>query len=970
MKAALLRRVLISLVYIYAWAQNDTIVIDTMGIRIVTNEPTLEEYLEIFSALDTTAITTGVLFDRATLYSFGWPNGEGDTLDYFSWRTFYRELRIATIANPLPELETYIDKVLVPSYAKNQIPIGVLHYRYQFIRLDAVNKGWLLYQGGKLYDVSPPDSSIYGEAVLFAVAPLKAVAPVGGCVLVVDSTTFFTNVVDSGQIVMLEIRSASDSMWVPIMQQNYYCAFNTPGTYYFHVRAITMQGDTLYNVFHIKVKDLDGVAAKSSGCIPPFADIQVTIEASIPYSGWSYTGNPNDINGAKGKADVYVWLAPGHTQITRPFILLDGFDPFLPDGTQSRNNYDLYCLLNQQEDTVSTVSLLQNVYCFDIITVNWHGGADWIQKNAFALVEILQWINANKVGKYKNVVVGPSMGGIIARYALSYMEQNNIPHDVGILICWDSPHRGANVPLGLQYYMDFWADYFPLADIREIFKKVVEMLDSPASRQLLIEYYKAYTFCYIFRIIKRSLLKRDTIWRCTHFSGTDSMRIQLVNELNALGNYPQQPYLIAVANGSGIGQPQRNSQCDVFSTNEPIVELLIYADILVGTVKVLYGIAKGLPDPSVPPGEYTIFEGEVLKKNIPSFLCSLLSSLAHTYLPCNVAREVKVQSDKPQLDRSPGGWFPEFCEMMTEPFGISGCILSISNTSGIFQIYQTLHNDRWNHEPTLSTLDVDHSITDFFYSNITTQQTPFDTIFYTTQPDPTAVGYPCSWNEQHSDLTQQKRDFLLTFVPYILKDDIYIQNEVLYMPPTSEVVEIQAKNAIFIGRNVTSSLPQGDVIVESGQKIIFRAGNKIVGKPGLHIKPGASARAVIQAPNLTCPPPGDVDRINPYSGVTVAKGGGVTMASKTPSFPMKEPIVKEPSIKVYPNPTRGVLHVVLPDDAPAEIVVLDLLGRPIAKWQVTQQQAILELPDRITKGIYFLIIKQDQHLWHRKFFRY
>ncbi len=43
------------------------------------------------------------------------------------------------------------------------------------------------------------------------------------------------------------------------------------------------------------------------------------------------------------------------------------------------------------------------------------------------------------------------MGGVIARYALRKMEDAGMEHQVSLYISHDSPHLGANVPLGALY---------------------------------------------------------------------------------------------------------------------------------------------------------------------------------------------------------------------------------------------------------------------------------------------------------------------------------------------------------------------------------------------------------------------------------------------------------------------------------------------------------------------------------------
>ena len=66
------------------------------------------------------------------------------------------------------------------------------------------------------------------------------------------------------------------------------------------------------------------------------------------------------------------------------------------------------------------------------------------------LVELIKSINNSKVGNEKNIVIGPSMGGLISRYALNYMESQNIDHDTRLYISFDAPHTGANVPIGFH----------------------------------------------------------------------------------------------------------------------------------------------------------------------------------------------------------------------------------------------------------------------------------------------------------------------------------------------------------------------------------------------------------------------------------------------------------------------------------------------------------------------------------------
>src|SRR5690606_17149711 len=118
------------------------------------------------------------------------------------------------------------------------------------------------------------------------------------------------------------------------------------------------------------------------------------------------------------------------------------------------------------------------------------GGSDFIQRNAMVLVELLNEINAQKTGDQQNVVIDPSMGGLISRYALRYMEMNSLEHDTRLYVSFDSPHKGANIPIGFQHLFNYMAKG-PVGDAT-LNAIVDEMLSSPASRQMLVDHFEGH----------------------------------------------------------------------------------------------------------------------------------------------------------------------------------------------------------------------------------------------------------------------------------------------------------------------------------------------------------------------------------------------------------------------------------------------------------------------------------------------
>lgn len=66
----------------------------------------------------------------------------------------------------------------------------------------------------------------------------------------------------------------------------------------------------------------------------------------------------------------------------------------------------------------------------DFIVLDFKHGNDLLERNALTLVALIQRLNQTYASGYDQdiTVIGPSMGSLIAQYALAYMEHNNIPH--------------------------------------------------------------------------------------------------------------------------------------------------------------------------------------------------------------------------------------------------------------------------------------------------------------------------------------------------------------------------------------------------------------------------------------------------------------------------------------------------------------------------------------------------------------
>lgn len=141
--------------------------------------------------------------------------------------------------------------------------------------------------------------------------------------------------------------------------------------------------------------------------------------------------NPN------GDQIYYMNSTPPSTQIKKPLLIVEGFDPL------NTANYSDYASLT---NNLAVFGLNGSPTDYDVYLLNLHDCRKDMRDNAMAVLGAIRFIhtlyNSNTMAEHTRVL-GFSMGGILARYALAFAEDNNIEHYCGQLITYDSPHRGA-----------------------------------------------------------------------------------------------------------------------------------------------------------------------------------------------------------------------------------------------------------------------------------------------------------------------------------------------------------------------------------------------------------------------------------------------------------------------------------------------------------------------------------------------
>lgn len=244
-------------------------------------------------------------------------------------------------------------------------------------------------------------------------------------------------------------------------------------------------------------------AAGSGGAARGIVDRRETITANEAF------------NVFRGIADIVISYRNANDQVLRrPLIVAEGFDPGWitnPEEVEGENTFIGFVqgVINSNSFALRNL-ITDNPSQYDLVYVNWRNGTDWLQRNALALEAVIRWVNANKqplAGVMQpNVVLGSSMGGVIARMALGRMDRGGglngaggfAAHQTNLYVSLDAPHQGANVPLGYQaaarHATRMYVSIGTIAASVEIIQLLSNgpspllnllLSDQPASRQML-----------------------------------------------------------------------------------------------------------------------------------------------------------------------------------------------------------------------------------------------------------------------------------------------------------------------------------------------------------------------------------------------------------------------------------------------------------------------------------------------------
>ena len=522
---------------------------------------------EYLSELDYQYLKTGILLDHVlyTDYIFGF-NGKSRVSvgNHKDFKMHYQQIRLSHVdTNLLPKYPILESSAKNRQSESNTYTISVLDYDYERINKNEIGTSFVegneklnqryyrtsQFKTGRLVNFSLGSDIILGQGVNFKL----------------DRNFYFDNHQDK-EIINIEIDFGNGEGYKRInLDETKSISFPELESFYEAKLKVTYKNnstnlnETVYAHFnfYVKTHQVDFYQKAYSGSFngahksfiypnPTTVEYQICRPIRVFRGGFenqcmNFTDEVTEPYSLQ--VDIILNTENESGKLRKAFIMVDGFDPgnkrniyrtdVAPDALpRDRDNRGLFEMLDGQPSPWTNTSISSGFIAelqargFDIVFIDFLEGAGSIQRNAAQMRNLFN--NVLNSPEYRDnetqehILVGPSMGGLITRMMLTLMEKYGEQHFVKQWISFDSPHKGANVPLAVQHLLSFMHD----VGLGETSDKI-ELINNEAAKSMLLHHYSQ---------LENSLAKGHPNF------------IQLQNELSELG-YPTNTLNYAISNG-------------------------------------------------------------------------------------------------------------------------------------------------------------------------------------------------------------------------------------------------------------------------------------------------------------------------------------------------------------------------------------------------------------------------------------
>ena len=462
-----------------------------------------------FKNVNLSRVPTGYLAEYGEPYGqlkcYGGVRGDSNNVTRWHYLNSYHTLQTAQVkgADSLETLEAY-DARLQAAASDSVITLGIVAGRLSIFRPDAPEKGLVSISGRALTTYDTTQSPFTTQRLLLA-CPSAQALPVGrryylklpaACIktlggLAHPSVTVRVNggepmPAGNGQTILLDLRDTARRFAQLTVRAV--------------AGSVAMETDV-----YLRLTPAPPPAPATYGPGPDHTEV-----IPAPWPIGIHSGGRLHIRYAANNPNPAL---PGGTRLLqRPFLVIPGFDashffraPYLSgqivqfldgvfNGKHLGRGFD-YAWAVDWLSKVGLDQLLDDGTPFnpgadrDLLVLEWFDGTDAIERNAELFKAVVAYINANKAANAaETVVLAHSMGGLVARFGLTTMDQNGADPQVSDLITYDSPHRGVNVPVGVQFLARDLT-LTPVLRVNPGAFVIDNLMNAPATGQMLL--YKA-----------------------------------------------------------------------------------------------------------------------------------------------------------------------------------------------------------------------------------------------------------------------------------------------------------------------------------------------------------------------------------------------------------------------------------------------------------------------------------------------
>jgi hypothetical protein len=670
-------------------------------------------------------------------------------------------------------------------------------------------------------------------------------------------------------------------------------------------------------------------------------------------SGWDYKHRFGSWPGLRYRTGIKTGCGNVDDKYRRPFIIVPPYRPKLQLMSLSKY-YEQFNYSGIIDELVSRG--------YDVIFIKQKPGNVSLEQAGDYLASFIRHVNTKKNEDYpnehwENIIMGYSMGGQLARYALKKLEKDHMDdarnphHHTRLYIPFDSPHHGANIPMFTQiiYYDMRDRNFFAM----EAYKALIDEASKDMSLTHILAGYPNNYSSYVYSVQANPAQERINFMNALN----NNFNHQFTPMSDQRKSFPSFTRNVAVSTGSNT--ENYTTRYSLY----PNTELFTQNAVVMGLGGLHYKLRR--VNASKYASENTAFR---IKEQIITF-----------FYPITIRNRDYRMVNAYEWDMAQGGYKDEFYNK-----NVTG-IVSILRWSA-FGLGQKHYDNHVSFLPLVSALAINPGIwqnNNLFYNlkngglmyqnaqDIINQNksdlygyphlahptnhfqiTPFEAVYCDPQTYEhikmqASIDENAGYQPYYLETT---RDFILNETEAA---DVYLQNKVIGKNHNQSLIGsgykykawYKAENKLTIGKQLTPKTDPGDYVIEKTGDITVYAGNEIHIKPGFHSANGSSFHAFIEN---DCPN---------YGNKLVQSGSNSFENSHVEGEQQRQEnhglgseSEQANSIRIYPNPSSGEVNFDWKQIAVKGLEIYSSEGLGVYTQTITNQN-YLRL--HLKKGIYF-----------------